>query len=260
MAHTGEIGAESAGGHQPVLHCAGLSSVGLVRARNEDVLWVDAERGWLVLADGMGGYRGGDVAATLAVSHVLDRLQHDAEANMDADVEAALLRSAVAEANMAIRTAAGLHHELAGMGATVVVALFRRHQLVHAHVGDSRVYRFRAGRLEQLTLDHTVLQEQIDAGMMDPETGRKLPYRGLLTRGLGVADDVLPDVGVHAVADGDRILLCSDGLTDMLEDGEIEALMGATGTPEALAESLIEAANDRGGRDNVSVIVAWFAG
>lgn len=243
---------------ESTLRCIGMSHVGLVRSRNEDALWVDAERGWLLLADGMGGYRGGDVAAALAVSHVLNRLQQ-VDGGGDPEVDAEALREGIGEANTAIRCVAAAHAELAGMGTTVVAVLLNSQRVIHAHVGDSRLYRFRHGSLEQLTSDHTVLQEQIDNGMMDPEVGRRLPYRGLLTRGLGVAAEVSPDLGVHEVEVGDRFLLCSDGLTDMLADPEIAALLGDGGEPGDVARSLIDAANDHGGRDNVSVIVAWFA-
>ncbi|MDO9598138.1 MAG: protein phosphatase 2C domain-containing protein [Azoarcus sp.] len=240
------------------LHCIGLSDVGLVRSRNEDALWVDAERGWLLLADGMGGYRGGDVAATLAVSHVLNRLQHDARAADGNSAGVDVLREGIEEANAAIRCVAAANADLSGMGATVVAALLSPRRIVHANVGDSRLYLLRMGRLEQLTRDHTVLQEQVDSGLMDPDEARRLPYRGLLTRGLGVAPEVLPDVGVHELVEADRLLLCSDGLTDMLDETEIAALLGEGDVPAAVAQRLIDAANDRGGRDNVSVIVAWF--
>lgn len=241
------------------LHCIGLSDVGLVRSRNEDALWVDAEHGWLLLADGMGGYRGGDVAASLAVSHVLSRLQQGVGVAGDDTEWVDALREGIEEANAAIRCVGAANADLSGMGATVVVALLGPRRIVHAHVGDSRLYRLRSGRIEQLTHDHTVLQEQIDCGLLDREAARRLPYRGLLTRALGVAPEVLPDLGVHELMPADRFLLCSDGLTDMLDEAEIAAMLGADQEPAIVARHLIDAAIDRGGRDNVSVIVAWFA-
>lgn len=241
-----------------LLQCAGASDVGLVRSRNEDALWIDAEHGWLLLADGMGGYQGGDVAAALAVSHVLNRLQiAQVGGGTSACVDA--LREGVEEANAAIRCVAASNSELLGMGATVVAAMLNPWHIVHAHVGDSRLYRMRDGRLQQLTNDHTLLQEQVDAGLVDPESVHLLPYRGLLTRGLGVASEVLPDVSVHELREADRFLLCSDGLTDMLDDGQIGAILAAGDAPAEVAQRLVAMANDCGGRDNVSVIVAWFA-
>lgn len=241
-----------------ILQCAGSSDVGLLRSRNEDALWIDTARGYLLLADGMGGYRGGDVAAALAVSHVLNRLQRVDEAGDVADCVDALSEG-IDEANTAIRSVAAANEELWGMGATVVAAIVNAQRIVHAHVGDSRLYRLRDACLEQLTHDHTLLQEQIAAGLVDAKVARMLPYRGLLTRGLGVTDEVRPDIGIHELKDGDRFLLCSDGLTDMLDDIQIAAVLGGDGGPADVAQRLIDMANDCGGRDNVSVIVAWFS-
>lgn len=221
---------------------------------------MDEARGWLLLADGMGGYRGGDVAAALTISQLLHCLQEHLPQDPSSENCAEVLREGVVAANAAIRcTAAGMP-ELAGMGATLVAAVLDARHLVHIHVGDSRLYRLRRGALTCLTRDHTVLQEQIDAGMIDACEAGTLSYRGLLTRGVGVAEDVFPDIGVHPVQAGDRFLLCSDGLTDMLVEAEIAGLLNGALEPEEAAQALVEAAIAHGGRDNVSVIIAWFAG
>lgn len=248
------------GGSGERLRCASLSHVGCVRARNEDAVWVDEAHGWLLLADGMGGYRGGDVAAALTISQMLHCLQDRLSQDPPSEVRAEALLQGVVAANSAIRCTAMGMPELAGMGATLVAAVLDRRHLVHVHVGDSRLYRLRRGVLTCLTRDHTVLQEQIDAGMIDASEAGTLSYRGLLTRGVGVAEEVVPDIGVHPLQAGDRFLLCSDGLTDMLVEAEIAGLLSGALEPEEAAQALVEAAIAHGGRDNVSVIIAWFAG
>lgn len=243
-----------------LLRCASRSHVGRVRLRNEDALRVDAAHGWLVLADGMGGYQGGDVAANLAVDVVLRSLQRDAGVPRDAEAVARIARRAAEDANAEIRRVGVLRPELAGMGATLVVGVFLADKLVCAHVGDSRLYRYADGRLDLLTRDHTLLQEQVDAGIMRPDEARRSRYRGMLTRGLGVAPLLDTDIAIHPVREADIFLLCSDGLTDMLDDCEIAAALGDGGELDEMADRLVEAANDNGGRDNISVILAQCAG
>lgn len=239
-----------------LLRCASRSHVGRVRLRNEDALRVDAEHGWLILADGMGGYQGGDIAANLAVDVVVRCLARDAAVPRSVDGLARIARRAAEDANAEIRRVGVLRPELAGMGATLVLAIFLPDRMVCAHVGDSRLYRFGVDGLELLTRDHTLLQERVDAGMMRPEEARRSRYRGMLTRGLGVAPLVDADVAVHPVHEADIFLLCSDGLTDMLDDEEISSLLELGGGLDELADRLVEAANANGGRDNVSVILA----
>lgn len=241
--------------------CASMSHVGHVRRRNEDSIWVDEDKGWLLLADGMGGYQGGDVAAALAIATVLAQLQgYQSRSEDSVEDRAAVLLEGFLRANDAIRITGARQADLQGMGSTMVAAWIVSPMIVYAHIGDSRLYRVRAGVLDQLTVDHTVLQEQIDAGIMDAEEANALPYRGLLTRGLGITETVQADVGVVRADEGDRYLLCSDGLTDMLDDAEICAALSAESPPAAIASRLVEMALERGGRDNVSVIVARFAG
>ena len=240
----------------------GRSHVGRVRSRNEDYLAVREAEGWAVLADGMGGYRGGDVAARLSVEAVLGLLAAElpGDAPASPDSLSHLLWRAAAEANAAVFGEAARVPELSGMGATLVAAVFRRGCAVAVHVGDSRLYRWRAGRLVQLTRDHTMLQELVDGGIMTPDEAANSKFRGLLTRGLGVARIVVPEVGVHEALRGDLFLLCSDGLTDMLGDGDIAGLLAAgragSGGLGEVADRLVEEANRKGGRDNVSLILA----
>ncbi len=233
-------------------HC---SDVGRVRVRNEDALHVDAQGHFVALADGMGGYRGGDVAAGLAVA-LIDRALDQMEEPGSLEATARLLMFTIMDINRQIYSTGREIPSLSGMGSTLVVAVFIGDKVLSAHVGDSRLYRLREGVLEQLTRDHTMLQEQVDAGLIDVEEARHMSYRGLLTRGLGVGEEVMPDLGCHEALPGDLFLLCSDGLTDMVGDEMIARLMGSGEGVQAIAEALVAEANRCGGRDNVSAIVA----
>lgn len=235
---------------------AARSDVGRVRVRNEDALHVDYQRGWAVLADGMGGYQGGDVAAKLGVDVVVRILTRELHGEMMAEQVQQVLTRAVEEANDQIWLAGLMNPVYLGMGSTLVAAVFMGDMVMSAHVGDSRLYRLRPAGLEQLTRDHSVVQEQIDEGLVSRDQARHAPIRNMLTRGLGVMDVVVPEVGLHAARDGDVFLLCTDGLTDMLEDDEIAQCLGRGNSLDGAVDELIDSANARGGRDNVSVIVA----
>jgi protein phosphatase len=231
------------------------SDVGRVRARNEDALAILHECNWLVLSDGMGGYRGGDVASRLAVESLTDFSSRFGVSAREVAGALELLQRALEEANARIiRTAVG-QPELSGMGATVVVAVFLPGRVVVGHVGDSRLYRLRRGELLQLTRDHTLLQEQLDRGLLTPEAARLSPVRGMLTRALGVEPTVQPDLASYPALSGDVYLMCSDGVTDMVADHELMAFM-AEEDLQAAADRVVELANQRGGRDNISLILA----
>jgi protein phosphatase len=241
----------------PTLECAARTDIGLVRNRNEDSLWIDAVRGWLLLADGMGGHSSGDLASSLAINYVLSRLLTAAEKNENPDY-ARELTDSVVDANTAICSAGKQSATDHSMGATFTGALLRPDEITYAHVGDSRLYLLRDNTLMQLSRDHTLVQEFVDAGHLTVETAQNHPYRGLLTRGLGVHDEVEPDTGICTLHPGDRLLLCTDGLTDMVDEHEVARLLGMPIRADEVVRSLIDAANSAGGRDNVSVIVAWF--
>lgn len=242
-----------------VLECAARTDIGLVRKRNEDSLWVDAKLGWLLLADGMGGHSSGDLASALAINYVLESLLTMAEKGGTPDY-VRVFADSVVDANTAIRDAGKQSNNDHSMGATFVGALLRPGEMIYVYIGDSRLYLLRHGTLMQLSRDHTLVQEFVDAGHLTVEMAQNHPYRGLLTRGLGVHDEVEPDTGICALHPGDRLLLCTDGLTDMVEEHEIAKLLGMPVRADEIAESLIDAAKSAGGRDNVSVIVAWFGG
>ncbi len=237
------------------VECVSRSDIGRVRSRNEDVAEVDSLRRWAILADGMGGYRGGDVAARISVDTVRSRLEQEYRPGWSVvEVKEALI-AAARDANREVFRASQAAPELAGMGSTLVVVVFVGGNLVVAHVGDSRLYRKRDGVLERLTCDHTVLQEQLDDGMISAGDARLSSMKGMLTRGIGVSYALTPDVGLHESRAGDVLLLCSDGLTDMLDDAEIAAILEGGQSIETAADRLVAMANLHGGRDNVSVVV-----
>lgn len=227
---------------------AWLTDVGRVRARNEDCVSVDAGLGLVLVADGMGGHNAGDVASRMAVEGTLSAMQ-----GATPDDDQHRLPAALRHAHDAIYAAAGEDYERSGMGTTVVAAWLRPSGLVAAHVGDSRLYRLRDGTLEALTRDHTAVQELVDRGILTPAQARVSGRRNMLSRALGSYPDVEIDCAVHAHAPGDTYLLCSDGLTNMVEDGEIAALLTESPSLADAADRLVALANERGGRDNITV-------
>lgn len=243
---------------------AALTDVGRLRQNNEDAVLVDAELSLAVLADGMGGYLAGEVASSMAIEHIRDAMRDWREAQ---SVEPSLrewrraVEAAVDQANQAIFERAYTDSACAGMGTTLVMAaLTPDPRIVIAHAGDSRAYRWRAGELVQLTRDHSLLQEQIDAGLLTPEQARGAGYRNFITRALGIEDAMALDVADHAIEPGDLYLLCSDGLHDMVDDSRVADCLLAFDEPaaerlDACAHALIDQANARGGRDNISVIL-----
>ena len=236
---------------------------GRLRANNEDAVVLDPGCALAVLADGMGGYKAGEVASSMATHLVHGELSRWlAEEGVGAS-EAQLRRAmerAVDGANRQIFNAANLNPDYQGMGTTLVCAAFREAAVLIGHVGDSRAYRLREGRLVRLTRDHSLLQEQIDAGLITPQEAAASAMKNLVTRAVGVEDTVLLESHVHAVEPGDRVLLCSDGLSDMLPEPVIEQLLRADAEPQALCQQLVGAANDAGGRDNISVVVVHAEG
>jgi protein phosphatase len=238
-------------------HCA--TDTGRARNNNEDSVAIDEATALAVLADGMGGYNAGEVASGMATEFIkteLGRWLAEASANAsDADVRRAM-DICVDNANRAIFNAANSNPQYAGMGTTLVVGVFREGRLLMGHVGDSRGYRLRAGRMVQITHDHSLLQEQIDSGLITPEQAALSANKNLVTRAVGVEDTVLLETHLHDVMPGDLYLLCSDGLSDMLDDESIAQLLQTSDSLAETATALIAAANEAGGRDNISVVLA----
>lgn len=246
-----------------VIEMAACSDPGKVRSNNEDSVLTYPRLGLAVLADGMGGYNAGEVASGMATSVLGSELEHafvqrPPQAIMDSGVTWAqeALVSVISRTNSAIHQAAQANPKYYGMGTTLVATLFFDNRLIVAHVGDSRLYRLRANAMIQVTRDHSLLQEQIDSGIITPEQARFSQNKNLVTRAMGVENAVDTEVAVHEVLPGDIFLLCSDGLNDMVEDGEIELTLATLAANLPLcAAQLVDAANDHGGRDNVSVIL-----
>jgi protein phosphatase len=237
----------------------------MLRALNEDSIAVVPGIGLLVLADGMGGHSRGDVASNIAATTIVDVITRGLRKNPGAH-PGALVKRAVKIANGAIclesvRRAEHLPLESGqSMGSTVAVLLFRDDRVTFAHVGDSRVYRLREHRIEQLTHDHSLLQEQIDLGILSAEHAGASHNRHLVTRGLGFQPRVAVSLGQAPVLSGDLYLVCSDGLNDMVDGSDIELVLNALQANLPLAASqLVMIANDNGGEDNISVILAKVA-
>ena len=242
-------------------YCA--TDTGRLRNNNEDSVVVDAQAGVAVLADGMGGYNAGEVASGMATSFISSQLgrwlaEASAEAT-DSDVRRAM-DICVDNANRAIFEQAHTNPQCAGMGTTLVVGVFREGRCLMGHVGDSRAYRLRGGVLTQITHDHSLLQEQIDAGLITEEQAAFSANKNLVTRAVGVEDAVLLETKLHELQPGDLYLLCSDGLSDMLADEVIQQLLNASESLEALGTTLVTSANEAGGRDNISVILVRVSG
>ncbi len=236
---------------------------GRARSNNEDSVATDDDVGLAVLADGMGGYNAGEVASNMATSFIrteLGRWLREASTQAsDAEVRRAM-DICVDNANRAIFNAANANPQYAGMGTTLVVAVFRDTRVLLGHVGDSRCYRLREGRLQQITRDHSLLQEQIDAGLITPEQAAFSANKNLVTRAVGVEDTVLLETHQHDALPGDLFLLCSDGLSDMLDDESIAQVLLAHDSLESCSRALVDAANDAGGKDNISVILGRSSG
>jgi protein phosphatase len=239
------------------------TDTGRARNNNEDSVAIDEPSSLIVLADGMGGYNAGEVASGMATSFIKTELgrwlQEASSTASDTDVRRAM-DICVDNANRAIFNAANSNPQYAGMGTTLVVGVFREGRLLMGHVGDSRGYRLRGGRLTQITHDHSLLQEQIDAGLITVEQAAFSANKNLVTRAVGVEDTVLLETHMHDLMPGDVYLLCSDGLSDMLDDETIGQLLQANDSLEEAGSALVDAANDAGGKDNISVILARVRG
>lgn len=245
------------------LEAYAATDVGPVRETNEDAFLVDVEGGLFVVADGMGGHAAGEVASAIAVDTVREVLLDQADVDETVlattvdDPDDAIrerLRYAMNQASLAIRREVDVHPTYAGMGTTLVVAVIDDDVLHLAHVGDSRAYLVRAGRLMRLTRDHTVVQQEVDAGRLTPELARIVPHKNILTKSVGFHGPVDPDTSTRHLEGGDVVLLCSDGVTDPLDDPELLALCGKT-HPEDLPQVLVDESIRRGGEDNITAVV-----
>jgi len=242
------------------------TDAGPVREQNEDAFLVDRESGVFIVADGMGGHAAGEVASQMAVETIHSilvgredpdetRLVRDVEEIDESDRLRERLRYAMNQASIAIRRESEGRPETRGMGTTVVVLVVEGDHAHVAHVGDSRAYLYRGGRLVRLTRDHTVVQQEIDAGRLTPELARLVPHKHILTQSVGFHGPVEPDTTTRILEGGDVFILCSDGMTDPLDDDTIAQLIETTPF-DMLADTLTREALKAGGEDNVTVLVA----
>jgi protein phosphatase len=244
----------------------GGTDPGKRRSNNEDAYLLDDETGLYAVADGIGGSEGGEVASRIAVDALAGAVVNLVREKDQTEplgllrktgLENSVLRQAVTIANNEIRHAQAERPELAGMGTTLAMLLLREEFACIANVGDSRAYLLRSGEFKQLTDDHSFVADQLRAGIMTPEQARTSPYRHVITRALGAADEVQPDVTQHRVQRDDKFLLCTDGLTEMVEDEDIGRIV-ADAEPQEAVQQLLAAANERGGVDNITAVVVWI--
>jgi len=245
-----------------IFSAAGKTHQGMVRVGNEDSIAVNEKLGLVIVADGMGGHAAGETASRLATEAISDDLRKAHQPIKEYDDAYSettnRLNAAIMRANSTVYEAAQSSPELAGMGTTVAAAWLQGNQLSYAHIGDSRIYLIRSGNIEQLTEDHSLVQEQRRS---DPDALDAIPYPGMkniLTRAVGLDTNVRADLGELTILEGDMFLLCSDGLHNMISDDEILKILLHAGNVQAACEILIDAANDRGGKDNISAIVGYI--
>jgi len=232
---------------------AAVTDRGRKRPSNEDAFGYSVEHGVFVVCDGMGGAAAGEIASSLAVDETL-RLLSDRP-----DAETVSLANAAADAidavNEAIFSRAQRNYRLNGMGTTLVVLVAQEDQISVLNIGDSRCYRLREGKFEQVTLDHSLVEEQVRLGRMSRAEALRSPLRNVITRAVGTQRKVTPDIFALTAAPGDRFLLCSDGLTRELSDPQIEALLAVDGLLEEQCARLVNAANKAGGNDNITCVL-----
>ncbi len=250
----------------------GLTDVGLVREGNEDSLLLAQDIGLFAVADGMGGHNCGEVASAFTIEAIsafyrssdvtrqvraaYRKLRRSLpREQLDSSTEALRLRRAVEGANVSVFRLAQQHESLRDMGTTVVAAVFCGRRMYTSNVGDSRVYRLRDGRIQQLTEDHSLVNEYLRMNMLRPEDVETFPYKNVIVRAIGLHEQVTVDIDYVSVRAGDQILLCSDGLTDLVRDPEIERLLSGESSARSACERLTELAKDRGGHDNITTVL-----
>jgi serine/threonine protein phosphatase PrpC len=242
------------------------TDVGQVRDHNEDYVSSDDRIGLAVLADGMGGLNAGEVASSMSVHLLMDELRAYAEGESTLEQELAegddrpnqpqIVERAIEKANSSVFHVSQTQPHCEGMGTTIVVSMFYDNKVTIGHIGDSRVYRFRDNKLEQVTKDHSFVQELIDKGLYTKDEARASSKKNVVTRALGVAPKVVPEVHEYKVKQGDVFLMCSDGLTDLVADSDIEKTFRELGSNLSVtAGHLVEVANASGGKDNISVVL-----
>jgi len=237
------------------------SDVGKVRTANEDAYVIEPEIGLFIVSDGMGGHKGGALASSIVagdLSVMIENRLHRLKSDSPRAVRR-LFKAAIAEQSrqLWIEGAVG-EHGYREMGATVVVLLIRRRRACVANVGDSRLYRFRAGRLRQVTKDHSVIGELLEAGAIEPHEVENHAASGQITHYIGMETDAAAHVRTFALQKGDRLLLCTDGLTDMLDEKSITGILATENSAQTACEKLVQEANNAGGHDNITALIVDY--
>ena len=232
--------------------CSGRTDVGLKRSNNEDAFVVEPGIGFCAVADGMGGAAAGEVASRIFVDTTLEVFSSRGSSEDMAD----LVKRAFTLANHRILDHVAAHPSDAGMGCTAEILALSGEEVVIGHVGDSRTYRMRGGELRQLTVDHSLVQEQLGKGLISPEEARRHPMRNVILRAVGTKEHIELDILRGKGMTGDIFLLCSDGLTDMIDDNEALACMRSVDDLSVMADRLVDSAKGAGGKDNVTVVLA----
>lgn len=221
----------------------GATDKGLVRATNQDNFYIDTAGKWAVVADGMGGHNGGETASTMAVEEIKKSMSQGVG-----------LKESVINANAVVYRKALAEDEFSGMGTTIVLCEVVGELANIAHVGDSRAYLYKDHKLKQITKDHSIVQQLIDCGTITEEQAKYHPQRNLITRAVGTERNTLVDCNTVDFAKDDCILICSDGLSSYVDEDEILHILEDNKTKDAV-EKLIEAANEKGGKDNITVVL-----
>jgi len=243
----------SADNSGPSLTAAGLTDVGIIRSGNEDNYLIVPDYRLFIVADGMGGHAAGEVASEMAVRIIAREVGNCTKASQSEAADR--MRRAIHSANGAILERTLKEHDKRGMGTTATAMVALRDRYLIGQVGDSRAYVLRNGSFQQLTKDHSYVQEQVDAGYLSPEEARTHPYSNVITRCVGANGEVVPDLYVGVLRASDVFLLASDGLTGMIEDHDIQRILNTGKTPQELVADLISEANRRGGLDNITAII-----
>lgn len=236
-----------------IIHSAGLSDIGQIRENNEDAWKAIPEKNVFVLADGMGGHSAGEIAAQESVDRYESLVQK--KNKLTTENAKLFLSNVIQEVNSFVFRLSRRDRELYGMGTTLCSVLFVDQAMFFAHVGDSRIYQYRKGKLSQLTEDHSLVQELLDLGELNTRQAKEFTQRNVITRAIGTEISVEPTVDFREIQFGDLILLCSDGLSDLVSNREIERILGLSASIEQKVELFVQSANRRGGNDNVTAIL-----
>ena len=241
------------------MNCFGKSVEGIIRKNNEDSIYVSGEdteiKNIFIVADGMGGHSAGEVASSLAIKTFVDSVKESTDNFDDNEDMLDILIESFAKANKTIYSLSLKDETTMGMGTTFTCAYISGNKLIGVHAGDSRIYALEKGVLKQITNDHSFVMEMVKSGKLTAEEARVHPKRNIITRALGTEEKVEADTVIKDITNCSAVLLCSDGLSSMVEDSDIEKILNENKDAQKAVEMLIEKANDNGGKDNISVVI-----